>query len=693
MIGQAKHRGLPSAKDPARLLETVREILNVWKGDVGDRLDRVVTLRDLVEPGLLDVRQSSGGTVISIAPGEAVAGSNTVPNAITGLTANGTFGAVILQWDDIADSNVAYVSVLRNGTDSPATAVEIGTAIASKWVDNNVTTGQTYYYWVRAVSTAGVAGPVNATAGTLATATAISYADFGSELSPIRIVSSLPGSGNKEGDHVFLTTDQKLYKYTGGAWEEAVSNAQLSVAPTWENTVSVSTSAANSSITKSGGTGSWDAGATSVETCTTGDCAAQFKVGSASTSRFAIGLNASHTGASYTDIDFALTNDSGTVYKVYQNGSLAYTSGVAVTQGDACVVRVRNGSVEYVVNGTIIYTSGVSPTYPLFIDTSFYTNGAQLTDVYFFRAELLPGKVTADSLAPGSINASHIIANQIQAGHINAGAVTADKIYAGSVTTEKIAVGAITAASAILANASVVDANIASLSAAKITAGTISATFTYTGSQVISTNGHLRGGQTSYNTGTGFWLGYHGGTYKLSLGNPSGNYLTWDGSTLFVQGDIYGSDYVSGSLVLLTFSKSTTITLANKDSTKGFWKTGPSFVFSRFASSPTLRVTATCDSAGHCGTTNMTRLVQWKIVRVSDEYIIASGTPINFTNSCTTVVTTTTPSFRWSPADTYRLDLLVDHGAQCSINAAGEYVTAAVQIDIEVSNLYLTRVL
>jgi len=52
----------------------------------------------------------------------------------------------------------------------------------------------------------------------------------------------------------------------------------------------------------------------------------------------------------------------------------------------------------------------------------------------------------------------------------------------------------------------------------------------------IDTNGYLRGGQTAYNTGTGFFLGYSGATYKFSIGNPSTSSLTWDGTNLNVQG-------------------------------------------------------------------------------------------------------------------------------------------------------------
>lgn len=53
------------------------------------------------------------------------------------------------------------------------------------------------------------------------------------------------------------------------------------------------------------------------------------------------------------------------------------------------------------------------------------------------------------------------------------------------------------------------------------------------GALTMGTAGHLKGGQTAYATGTGFFLGYSGGAYKLSIGAP-GSMLTWDGATLTV---------------------------------------------------------------------------------------------------------------------------------------------------------------
>ena len=57
------------------------------------------------------------------------------------------------------------------------------------------------------------------------------------------------------------------------------------------------------------------------------------------------------------------------------------------------------------------------------------------------------------------------------------------------------------------------------------------------GNIVLDTSIYIKGGQTDYNTGTGFFLGYSGGDYKLSIGNSSiGPTILWDGSTFSVNG-------------------------------------------------------------------------------------------------------------------------------------------------------------
>jgi len=77
-----------------------------------------------------------------------------------------------------------------------------------------------------------------------------------------------------------------------------------------------------------------------------------------------------------------------------------------------------------------------------------------------------------------------------------------------------------------------------------------------TGFLNLSTNGNIRSGQTGYNTGIGFWIGDAAGTPRFSLGNPGGNYLTWDGSILTLSGavNITGGNAVkqNDSITLLT---------------------------------------------------------------------------------------------------------------------------------------------
>lgn len=54
------------------------------------------------------------------------------------------------------------------------------------------------------------------------------------------------------------------------------------------------------------------------------------------------------------------------------------------------------------------------------------------------------------------------------------------------------------------------------------------------GSAVFTAN--VKGGQTDYNTGTGYFLGLSGGDYKFSIGNAASNHITWDGTYLKMKG-------------------------------------------------------------------------------------------------------------------------------------------------------------
>ena len=77
---------------------------------------------------------------------------------------------------------------------------------------------------------------------------------------------------------------------------------------------------------------------------------------------------------------------------------------------------------------------------------------------------------------------------------------------------------------------------VGSLSAVSVNTGAL----TVQGLLTVNSAGAIQGGQTGYNSGTGFFLGYSSTTYKFSIGSSTQNIL-WDGSALTVTGNIYGN--------------------------------------------------------------------------------------------------------------------------------------------------------
>ncbi|OQB44666.1 MAG: hypothetical protein BWY01_01727 [Synergistetes bacterium ADurb.Bin155] len=82
---------------------------------------------------------------------------------------------------------------------------------------------------------------------------------------------------------------------------------------------------------------------------------------------------------------------------------------------------------------------------------------------------------------------------------------------------------------------------------ADVTLSAINGGLTVTGGGItLSSGGAIKGGQTDYATGTGFFLGYSGSAYKFSIGSST-KYITWDGSTLAVGGDIIATGNIAAN--------------------------------------------------------------------------------------------------------------------------------------------------
>lgn len=145
---------------------TQDKALQNWLDSVGSTLqkyifgggnDRLITAQELIDSGIAG--QGSGGFITS--PPKNL----TKPPKVSGLTANGAFASIFVQWSNPAFSNYGYTELWRADIDDIGMAVLIASTAVESYTDN-VGSAATKYYWARAVSDQGVKGEFNAVAGT-----------------------------------------------------------------------------------------------------------------------------------------------------------------------------------------------------------------------------------------------------------------------------------------------------------------------------------------------------------------------------------------------------------------------------------------------------------------------------------------------------------------------------------------------
>lgn len=135
--------------------------------------------------------------------------------------------------DDL-DSVIVWASTTSGFT--PASGNQVFQGKSLKITIPNLTPGTTYYVKYAYVSTidtsdyvisSQLSGVPSGVDGSVISDSAITLAKFASGLKPVEIVSTLPSTGNTQGRTVFLTTDNKLYRYNGTAFVSTVPSADL----------------------------------------------------------------------------------------------------------------------------------------------------------------------------------------------------------------------------------------------------------------------------------------------------------------------------------------------------------------------------------------------------------------------------------------------------------------------------------
>jgi hypothetical protein len=142
--------------------------------------------------------------------------NSTIPPAPTGVAAAGAFNNIVITWDAHNYANFSFAEVWRGATSTLANATVIGTTNGVVFAD---ATGEdeSYYYWVRFVSNANVAGAFNSagvSGSTISLAPAklvLSDPTGGSNLIPFKTVTTAYCSGASG-------SDQTACEAAGGTW-------------------------------------------------------------------------------------------------------------------------------------------------------------------------------------------------------------------------------------------------------------------------------------------------------------------------------------------------------------------------------------------------------------------------------------------------------------------------------------------
>lgn len=151
------------------------------------------------------------------------------------LTDNTTYYYKVAAYDVFA-KNLAGTGLNVSGQFSATTAAGAGIARGATLPGSGAegdlffltTDDKLYRYtgsaWTAAVATTDLSGTIGAAQ---IAAGAIDATKFANGIEPVEIVATLPSTGNFAGRIAFLTTDNKLYRYTGSAWTAAIAAADI----------------------------------------------------------------------------------------------------------------------------------------------------------------------------------------------------------------------------------------------------------------------------------------------------------------------------------------------------------------------------------------------------------------------------------------------------------------------------------
>jgi len=242
---------------------------------------------------------------------------------------------------------------------------------------------------------------------------ALTTAKFASGIRPVEIVDSLPTTSNVVGRLVYLTSDNKLYRYNGYNFVTGVAAGDIT------GQLTSGQLAANSVIA-----GKIQAGAISAtEIAADAINASKIAAGSITAGKIAaLAISAENINSN------AITSD-----KIAANAIVAgkiQAGAIGTTQLAAGAITADKIGAGAIVAGKIEAGS-------------------------IGASEIAALSITGSKIVAGTLDASKIVANSITAGLIQAGAIGTTQLAAGAITADKLQANAVLIGNAQIANAAI----------------------------------------------------------------------------------------------------------------------------------------------------------------------------------------------------------------------------------------------
>lgn len=496
------------------------------------------------------------------------------PPAAPSVSVTPAAGAITIQAIKSAALDFAGMLVYGSTTSgfTPGSGSLIYDGPNTSYLHAGLIAGVPWYYKIAFYDTFGTDGAINYTSEISATP----YSDA----EGVPVVASLPVSGMTEGDVVYLTTDDKLYRYNGSTWVTWVDGSDLLTSSVTAGKIAVSqlsaiaadlgtvtagsyTLAPSATSYIAGGQTSydigngfwmgyvgglfkasfgnylgnkltWDGSTLSITgniTLTSGSSTAAVEAGSginlipAAYSLFNAGALPPVQEANGANGNFSLDLSVG----YFTNQSLKLTAtatnyGIYLSSGETVYNIPITPNKKWIVSA---YVRGSIASMPGQLYVRYNDGGLDtITLVTDFNTDATPG-VWSRVSGVIDLSAKSDTTCLVRIDNDNG---SGDMWIDGVMLEEQI--GALTAPSTYDRGGD----NVGSRLADGLTI--------ISGGITMSGGGSIKGGQTDYNTGTGWFLGYSGGAYKFSVGNPSGHHMRWDGSTLTVSGTLT-TDYAN----------------------------------------------------------------------------------------------------------------------------------------------------